>query len=156
MRIVAIDASERRGVVTLSVEAAARAAEEAGATVERVRLADIDIRFCTGCAMCRVTGRCKIDDDLPALADIQKDEIRLKLVNRVERAGTVRHFTEAFDPADAGEEIPNLPSRQRLIVGHERGDCAHTETSSAATGNRTVTENPRDGRASTIISARLP
>jgi hypothetical protein len=68
VRIIAIDASPRRGVVSRSVEVAARAAETAGATVERVRLADFDIRFCTGCKMCRLTGACKIDDDLPHLA----------------------------------------------------------------------------------------
>lgn len=69
MRIIAIDASPRRGVVSQSVELAAAAAESAGATVERVRLADFDIRFCTGCKMCRLTGACKIDDDLPHLAE---------------------------------------------------------------------------------------
>ncbi len=69
MRIIAIDASRGRGVVSRSVELASRSAEEAGATVERVRLADIDVRYCTGCKMCRFTGACKIDDDLPSLAE---------------------------------------------------------------------------------------
>jgi hypothetical protein len=73
VRIVAIDASPRRGVVSRSVEVAARAAESAGATVERVRLADFDIRFCTGCKMCRLTGACKIDDDLPSIAGLISD-----------------------------------------------------------------------------------
>ena len=69
MRIVAIDASPARGVVSQSVEEAARAAEIAGATVVRVRLSDLSIRSCTGCGMCRYTGACKIPDDLPALAE---------------------------------------------------------------------------------------
>lgn len=69
MRILAIDASQRRGVVSRSVEVAARAAEASGATVERVRLGDYDVRYCTGCKMCRLTGSCKIDDDLPELAE---------------------------------------------------------------------------------------
>lgn len=68
MRIVAIDASRRHGHVSRSVELAARAAESAGATVERFRLADFDIRYCTGCGMCRFTGACKVQDDLPAIA----------------------------------------------------------------------------------------
>lgn len=70
MRIVAIDASTGRGVVSRSVEVAARSAEAAGATVERVRLADYDVRYCTGCKMCRLSGTCKIDDDLPRLAEL--------------------------------------------------------------------------------------
>lgn len=69
VRIIAIDASRGRGVVSRSVELAVQAAEAAGAQVERVRLADYDVRFCTGCKMCRLTGACKIDDDLPSLAE---------------------------------------------------------------------------------------
>lgn len=69
MRIVAIDASRGRGVVSRSVAVAASSARDAGATVEIVRLADHDIRFCTGCGMCSFTGSCKIDDDLPAIVE---------------------------------------------------------------------------------------
>lgn len=69
MRIVAIDASRRLGVVSRSVELVAQAAESVGAQVERVRLADFRIRTCTGCKMCRLTGQCKIEDDLPLLAE---------------------------------------------------------------------------------------
>jgi hypothetical protein len=68
MQIIAVDASPRRGVVSMSVEAAARAAESAGADVETVRLYDLDIRYCTGCGWCHTTGVCKTDDDLPRLA----------------------------------------------------------------------------------------
>lgn len=69
MKIIAIDASKRRGVVSRSVETAVLAAEAAGATVERVRLYDLEVRYCTGCLMCRPDGVCKIVDDLPALAE---------------------------------------------------------------------------------------
>lgn len=69
MRIIAIDGSSRRGTVSRSVETAALAAEAAGASVERVRLHDLDIRYCTGCNMCRLTGTCKTRDDLPALVE---------------------------------------------------------------------------------------
>lgn len=69
MRIVAIDASPVRGVISLSVEEAASAAEAAGADVSRVRLAGLRVHSCTGCGMCKFTGACKIPDDLPQLAD---------------------------------------------------------------------------------------
>ena len=68
MRIVAIDASPCRGVVSLSVEAAARSAERAEARVDRVRLAELKVLSCTGCGMCRYGEGCKIGDDLPDLA----------------------------------------------------------------------------------------
>ena len=70
MRIVAIDASPTRGIISVSVEATARAAESAGATVERVRLASLRIHSCTGCGWCHITGTCKIPDDLPRLAEL--------------------------------------------------------------------------------------
>lgn len=69
MRVLAIDAGREHSVVSRSLELAAKAAESAGAMVERINLSDLDIRFCTGCRMCRLTGACKIDDDLPALAE---------------------------------------------------------------------------------------
>jgi len=69
VRIIAIDASTRRGTVSRSVELAAKAAEATGAEVVRIRLAEQDIRFCTGCRMCRLTGACKITDDLPGIVD---------------------------------------------------------------------------------------
>ena len=70
MRILAIDASPCRGVVSLSVEAAARSAERAEAHVDRVRLAELKVMSCTGCGMCRYGEGCKISDDLPALAQM--------------------------------------------------------------------------------------
>lgn len=77
MRIIAIDGSARRGAVSRSVETAARAAEVAGATVQRVHLHDLEVRYCTGCLMCRATGVCKIQDDLPALVEriVQADGV---------------------------------------------------------------------------------
>jgi hypothetical protein len=73
MRIVAVDASPEAGTVSSSIELMAEAAETAGAEVRRVRLADYDIRFCTSCGMCRLTGACKIDDDLPEIAGMIAD-----------------------------------------------------------------------------------
>lgn len=69
MRIIAIDATPHRGAVATSIDTACAAALAAGATVERVRLADLDVRYCTACGMCKLTGHCKIADDLPELAE---------------------------------------------------------------------------------------
>jgi hypothetical protein len=69
MKIVAIDASPARSVVSLSVEQAANAAESAGASVHRVRLSALRVHSCTGCGWCQYTGACKIPDDLPVLAE---------------------------------------------------------------------------------------
>jgi hypothetical protein len=68
VKILAIDASPTRGVISLSVEEAAAAAETAGAEVTRVRLAALKVHSCTGCGWCKFTDACKIPDDLPQLA----------------------------------------------------------------------------------------
>lgn len=94
MRIIAIDASDRRGVVTQSVEMAADAAEAAGASVERIRLAELDIRYCSGCGMCQATGVCKIQDDLPGLAALIADSEALII-------GTPSYFKRANDSTAA-------------------------------------------------------
>jgi len=69
VRIIAIDATRYPGAVATSVDTACLAAEAAGATVDRVRLVDLDVRYCTACGMCKLTGHCKISDDLPGLAE---------------------------------------------------------------------------------------
>jgi NADPH-dependent FMN reductase len=69
VKILAIDASPARGVISLSVEEAATAAQTAGAEVTRIRLVDLKVHSCTGCGWCRFTGACKIPDDLPMLAE---------------------------------------------------------------------------------------
>ncbi len=94
MRVIAIDASMHRGVVSRSVEEAASAAEAAGAVVDRVRLADLEIRTCTGCGMCRATGVCKIADDLPELAE------RIATADGV-ILGTPSYFRRAEDATQA-------------------------------------------------------
>jgi len=73
VKILAIDASPVRGVISLSVEEAAAAAEAAGAEVTRIRIADLKVLSCTGCGWCRYTDSCKISDDVPKLAEAIED-----------------------------------------------------------------------------------
>jgi len=117
VRIVAIDASPARGVVSQSVEEAARAAEKAGATVVRVRLSDLSVRSCTGCGMCRYTGACKIPDDLPALAEeiAEADGVIFGLPSYFRRPEShTRAIIDRvlrFFPDDRQMELPGLTRR---------------------------------------------
>jgi len=123
MNIIAIDATLHRGVISHSVETAATAAEAAGATVERVRLYDLEVRSCTGCGMCKVTGFCKIDDDLPVLAERiaeadgvivgtpsyfrKPDEPTLALLDRI--GGYFAKCGQLRLPGLGPEEVPRTP-----------------------------------------------
>ena len=117
MRIVAIDASRARGVVSLSVEAAARSAEATGAHVERVRLSTLRIHTCTGCGWCKFTGACKIPDDLPELARTiaESDGVIFGLPSYFRRPDSVTAAVidrlQRFFPDDGQLVLPGLGHR---------------------------------------------
>jgi multimeric flavodoxin WrbA len=128
MRIVAIDASPSRGVVSLTVEAAARSAERAEATVERVRLAELHILSCTGCGMCRYGDGCKIADDLPVLAEriAAADGVIIGLPAYFRKPDpaiqTMLDRLSRFFPRDGQLVLPGLDSHAAL--GTTRGRSA--------------------------------
>ncbi len=47
----------------------ARGAREAGHRVEKVRLSELTIHYCTGCGYCNTAKRCAQEDDMAALLD---------------------------------------------------------------------------------------
>lgn len=134
MRIIAIDASRRRGAVSRSVDTAAHAAESAGATVEYVRLHDLEVRDCTGCNMCRLTGACKIQDDLPALVERiaqadgvifgtpsffrKPDDTTQALIDRI--AGYFADNGQLRLPGMSERDVPSIPvaraARRAVII----------------------------------------
>ncbi len=126
MRIVAIDASPARGVLSLTVEAAARSAERAGATVERVRLAEMRILSCTGCGMCRYGDGCKISDDLPGLAEqiAGADGVIVGLPAYFRRPDpalqTMLDRLSRFFPRDGQLVLPGLGEHTRSFGSGER------------------------------------
>jgi multimeric flavodoxin WrbA len=63
-KALGIVGSPRRGANTETlVDEVLRGAEEAGATVKKLVLGEMDIRPCRACNGCRGTNRCVIDDD---------------------------------------------------------------------------------------------
>ena len=42
-------------------------ARESGSTVEKIRLKDLNLHFCTGCGVCSSTHKCVLKDDMEAL-----------------------------------------------------------------------------------------
>lgn len=66
MRIVALNASPRRwdGNTHRLLEPFLRGARQAGATVRRYYVPDLDVHSCVGCYACLETGYCHVDDDM--------------------------------------------------------------------------------------------
>ena len=50
-------------------DAFAEGAKETGNEVEKVRIADLKIGYCTGCYACQKTGKCAIKDDARSVID---------------------------------------------------------------------------------------
>ena len=71
MKVLGLVASYRRlGNSEVLVREALKAAEEAGAETELLRLTDLEVKPCKGCMACLFKGeRCRIDDDVPELID---------------------------------------------------------------------------------------
>lgn len=68
--VLIISSSPRRGGNSdLLCDEFARGAREAGHTVEKVRLCELTIHYCTGCGYCNSAKRCAQDDDMAALLD---------------------------------------------------------------------------------------
>lgn len=68
MKVVGIISSaNRRGNTATLVREALRGAEEHGAEVKEIFLAEHDLGFCTGCLHCTAQGRCPLPDDLEDL-----------------------------------------------------------------------------------------
>lgn len=67
------------------LDAVLRGAETAGASVERIDAAALDIRFCTGCTLCYDTGECPKKDDYANTLDkmLQADGIVLGSPNYI-------------------------------------------------------------------------
>jgi len=67
-RVLGIVGSPRRGGNTeIMVDEVLRGAKEAGATVDKVILSELDIAPCEACMACEDTGQCTIADDMEGL-----------------------------------------------------------------------------------------
>lgn len=77
MKIVGIDGSPRKdGNTEKLLRNVLAGAEEAGGTMEFLKLADLDVGYCQGCGACRATGECVMPDDMDRIvASIQQSEV---------------------------------------------------------------------------------
>lgn len=68
-KVLAISASPRKGNSDTLCDEFVRGAQEVGADVEKVRLADYKIGYCKGCLACLATQKCVQQDDALAVID---------------------------------------------------------------------------------------
>ena len=69
-KVLIISSSPRKGGNSdILCDAFAEGAKAAGNEVEKVRIADLKIGYCTGCYACQKTGKCAIKDDAKKVVD---------------------------------------------------------------------------------------
>ena len=69
-KVLIISSTPRKGGNSDKLcDAFAEGAKEAGNEVEKVRIADLKIGYCTGCYACQKTGKCAIKDDARCVID---------------------------------------------------------------------------------------
>ena len=69
-KVLIISSTPRKGGNSdILCDAFAKGAREAGNNVEKVRIADLSIGYCTGCYACQKTGKCAIKDDAQSVID---------------------------------------------------------------------------------------
>ena len=69
-KVLIISSSPRKGGNSeILCDAFAEGAKESGNEVEKVRIADLKIGYCTGCYACQKTGKCAIKDDAQGVID---------------------------------------------------------------------------------------
>ena len=121
MKIIAFNGSPRgkRGNTYIMVEAFLKGAEEAGAQVEQVLLAEKKISNCRGCFRCwvKTPGRCVIDDDMKLLLEqlLATDIIVFATPLYVDNVtGLMKNFMDRI-----------LPLGDPHLVKDEKGECRH-------------------------------
>lgn len=68
--VVIISSSPRKGGNSDTMaDEFLRGAVEAGNTVEKINIRDMELKFCIGCLSCQRTGKCVLRDDMNALYD---------------------------------------------------------------------------------------
>lgn len=83
-RILGISGSPREGGNTdILLDAALESASDAGAEVERIRLADLSFSGCTECEDCYATGECSIEDDMYRVYDALERADRILLASPI-------------------------------------------------------------------------
>lgn len=75
--VVIISSSPRKGGNSDTMaDEFLRGAVEAGNTVEKINIRDMELKFCIGCLSCQRTGKCVLRDDMNALYDtVQRADI---------------------------------------------------------------------------------
>ena len=69
-KVLIISSSPRKGGNSdILCDAFVEGAREAGHEVEKLRIADLKIGYCTGCYACQKTGKCAIKDDAQGVID---------------------------------------------------------------------------------------
>ena len=126
MKAVGIVGSARKnGNTEILTRHTLKAIAEEGMDTELIRLADLDIRPCDGCMVCRDEERCPIDDDLVPLYTRIKKEADIVILSSPVYFGSATALLKAFMERAGGLARPRKSFARKvggpLVVARRAG-----------------------------------
>jgi multimeric flavodoxin WrbA len=110
-KILGIIGSPRKnGNTEILIDEVLAGAKEAGATIDKISLYDLDISPCKGCNSCKDNGTCKIKDDMTIVNDKMRESDVFIMGTPIYYWGPTGQFKSFFDRLLA-------TSRQGIIKG---------------------------------------
>lgn len=127
--VLGIMGSPRKGGNTdLLMEAVLEGARQAGASTEKIHLADLSIRPCLGCDRCRKTGECAQKDDMRGLLEKMEASGVWVLGTPVYYWGPSAQLKTFVDRWYGAGKIARFPGRHvvlALALGGQAHDARH-------------------------------
>lgn len=126
MKIIGIDGSPRKnGNTEKLVKMVLAGAEEAGGSIEFLKLADLAINYCQGCGTCRASGECVMKDDMDRVLDsIQQSDVIVlgSPIYAWQVSGTTKVFMDRLCRVLTPEYKSRLNGPKRIAFAYTQGN----------------------------------
>lgn len=93
-----------------------KGAAEAGNRVEKIRLADLKIDYCSACYACKTTGRCVKRDDMEQIIEKMRDADVIVLATPVYFYTMCAQMKTMIDRTLGGAQTPELENKEFYLI----------------------------------------
>ena len=115
--VLIISGSPRKGGNSDTLcNAFGRGAEEAGNQVEKIRLAQLNIEYCSACYACKQTGRCVKQDDVAQLLEKMRAADVIVLATPVYFYTMCAQMKTMIDRTLGGAKKPGLENKEFYLI----------------------------------------
>lgn len=94
-------------------------AAEAGASVEKFYINDMDFKGCQGCGYCRTTEACKLSDDMTKVYDVIRDADAIVFASPIyffQMTGQMRSFLDRCYALVDNDHSPRIENGKKAVI----------------------------------------